>query len=137
MISGHGDVTEDEFNAHYKSRLESAIKMNSKFIVGDFRGCDVMSVKFLLANGVDSTNITIYHMSKKPRKYFDEIIKTNKNINLQGGFKSDEERDGQMTNDSEEDILWIRKDINMPGYDSTYISGTERNYLRRINAHKS
>ena len=137
MISGHGDLTENEFNTHYKDQMMRIIKNkdndnDNKFIVGDYKGCDVMSVKFLLNNNVNPSNIIIYHMFKKPRKYLYEICKLHQ-ILLKGGFDSDEARDTQMTHDSDCDILWIRKDINMPNYDPNYISGTEKNYLRRSN----
>lgn len=120
FISGHRDITEEEFNNIYVPKIREAYcEYNAKFIIGDYEGVDIMAQNYLLdVLKINPINIIICHMFDKPKN-------TNKNIiNLIGGFKTDEERDSYMTNHSDEDIAFIRKGkIN---------SGTEQNILRRV-----
>lgn len=45
MISGHGDVDQEEFNKTYKVDIDLALKedSNAKFILGDFKGVDSLA----------------------------------------------------------------------------------------------
>jgi hypothetical protein len=132
FISGHLDLTWDEFEKHYKEQIDTAInKENSKFIVGDAKGADLLSQKYLASLGINK--VTIYHMHDKPRNIIDAYIG-----NTIGEFKSDEERDSAMTRDSDYDILWIRppeeqKKKYGKKYDPNRVTGTEKNKLRRSN----
>lgn len=50
MISGHGDVDQEEFNKTYKVDIDLALKedSNAKFILGDFRGVDSLAQDYLV-----------------------------------------------------------------------------------------
>jgi hypothetical protein len=113
FISGHLTLSEDEFNEHYKTKIDNALAESASFVLGDARGTDEMAQIYLK----DKTdNVIVYHMFDSPRN--------NQNFPLQGGFDSDKSRDTQMTADSDCDIAWVR-----PGREK---SGTANNLKRRI-----
>lgn len=144
FISGHLDLTMDEFIENYKPQIDDALNdkfikqhthevfnntLKSKFpsfIIGDAIGADLMAQKYL---GDKNCKVFIYHMYDKPRN---NIF----NYPTIGGFKSDEERDAAMTNNSDIDLLWVRpkelqKKILGKKFKEGYITGTEKNRIRR------
>ncbi len=126
FISGHLDLSEARFDMEYKPKIDEAIKGGSHFVVGDAKGADTIAQCYLRSLGY--WNVTVYHMFDKPRQ---EI-----GFKTMGGFTSDEQRDEAMTRDSTHDILWIRgaeetKFLLGKKYKPGYISGTEKNRLRR------
>lgn len=120
FISGHRDITQEEFKINYESILKE-IALNdttSLFIIGDYNGVDIMAQNYLLDElEVDPERITVFHMLTEPRNINSKITQ------FIGGFESDEERDSAMTNASFKDIAFIR--------DNTKLSGTAQNILRR------
>ena len=120
FISGHRDITNEEFEYAYAPRIENIIEENpsAKFVVGDYHGVDIMAQNYLIdVLQVNPDNITVYHMGDKPMNINPKIT------NTVGGFKTDEERDAAMTKNSFEDIAFVR--------DNTKLSGTAQNILRR------
>lgn len=122
FISGHRNITEEEFNKNYAEQLsfikEHMKKGYYKFVIGDYNGVDIMAQNYLIDNlNIDPEHITIYHMFDSPRNCHPKIK------NLVGGFKSDEERDSAMTKNSDLDIAFVR--------DHNKWSGTAANILRR------
>lgn len=120
FISGHRNITEEEFDFNYKPAIEFALyeTPNAKFVVGDYYGVDIMAQNYLIdVLGINPDKVTVYHMFDEPRNKNPKITKT------KGGFTSDEERDAAMTNASSKDIAFVR--------DNTKISGTGSNILRR------
>lgn len=129
FISGHLDLSKKEFDENYKNKILDEISKNSLFIIGDARGADSLAQKFLVENNVNYENVTIYHMFEKPRNNFG-VYKT------KGGFQSDEERDIEMTLNSDDDILWVRSAKEQQKklgnkYDPNFINGTTKNIMRR------
>lgn len=118
FISGHRDITQKEFDTHYKPVIDNVIKHDDKktFLIGDYEGVDIMAQKYLVSKGLTDC-ITVYHMFKSPRNIACSEITTC------GGYKSDEERDAAMTNDSDFDIAFVRK--------GKETSGTAQNLMRR------
>jgi hypothetical protein len=116
FISGHLDLTPEEFEEHYVPQIDEALQNGCLFVIGDARGCDDMAQRYIWRNGFDDY-MTIYHMLEKPRHHIGIRAR------LIGGFKSDKERDAAMTNASDFDIAWVR-----PGRED---SGTARNLQRR------
>lgn len=114
FISGHLDLTDEEFNEFYIPQIEKSINQGHFFVVGDAMGADTMAQK-LLAN-YNSVYVEVYHMLDYPRN-------NDNKFNTIGGFKSDNERDTAMTKNSDYDIAWIR-----PGKEE---SGTAKNIARR------
>lgn len=114
-ISGHLDLTPEEFDEHYGEKLKDAILQGHEFVVGDARGTDEMAQNCLF-EVCDKDKVTVYHMFELPRNY--KI-----GFKIKGGFKSDTERDEAMTAASDYDIAWVR-----PGREK---SGTAKNIARR------
>jgi hypothetical protein len=119
FISGHRNITETEFEFNYLPLINFALQNpKAKFVIGDCDGVDIMAQNYLVdVVCLDPSRITVYHMLEAPRNC-NPAIK-----NLVGGFNSDEERDAAMTNNSFEDIAFVR--------DCNKLSGTGQNILRR------
>lgn len=129
FISGHRDLTEDEFLDHYIPMI-CRVVVNHKihqttcsFVVGDYEGADTMAQTFLgeliELDLIRKSTVTIFHMGKVP-------MNNPKHLNTIDEFSSDVERDTAMTNISQEDILWVRE-----GKED---SGTDQNKKRRSEA---
>jgi hypothetical protein len=112
FISGHLDLTEQEFQEHYAPRIDLAIARGATFVVGDARGTDALAQAYLQRQGASAI---VYHMLESPRH--------NAGFPTRGGFQNDSERDAAMTRDSAEDLAWVR-----PGREK---SGTAKNIQRR------
>jgi len=100
FVSGHRDITDEEFQKHYEPVLFKVINEEAKFIVADCRGCDIMAQKYLKAMMVPKDNVRVYHMFDEPR--------FNAGFHTIGGFANDIGRDTAMTEDSDVDIAWVR-----------------------------
>ena len=121
FISGHRDITDEEFEFNYQEALNNIVSEvpDCKFVVGDYHGVDIMAQNYLIdVLQVDTSRITVYHMMEEPRNINPKII------NKIGGFTSDSERDTAMTNASCNDIAFVR--------DNKKMSGTAENILRRF-----
>jgi hypothetical protein len=114
-ISGHYDLSESEFEQHYRSRIDEAIALGDHFIVGDANGADVEAQRYLLSKLGASGRVRVFHMLERPRH--------NVGFATVGGFDSDEQRNETMTRQSDYDIAWVRR-----GFEH---AGTARNLLRR------
>lgn len=112
FISGHLDLTQQEFDEHYAPRIREVIG-TSLFIIGDARGADAMAQEFVLKNG---GRAIVFHMFDSPRN--------NAGFPTRGGFETDKERDAAMTKSSDADLAWVR-----PGREK---SGTAKNLKRRL-----
>ena len=113
FISGHRNITPQEFNEHYIPAIEKAIEEGGKFVIGDYYGVDMLAQQYLLEKEIK--DVVVYHMFVEPRN--------NAGFPTKGGFPDDESRDAAMTKISDEDIAWVR-----PGNDK---SGTTINLRRR------
>ena len=119
FISGHRDITEQEFEYYYIPLIQQVINDNpdAKFIMGDCEGCDIMAQNYLVTIVTDISNITVYCPGDAPRNINPEIIY------IKNGFADDREKDIAMTNNSFEDIAMVRN--------PEVWSGTGENILRR------
>ena len=112
FISGHLTLTQAEFDEYYPPLIDAALANGDSFVVGDARGADTMAQNYLLGK---TDAVVVYHMFTHPCH--------NAGFKTKGGFKSDEQRDAQMTADSDHDIACVR-----PGRER---SGTQKNIDRR------
>jgi hypothetical protein len=112
FISGHLSLTEDEFGKHYRNQIDQAIERGDSFVVGDARGADFLAQEYLLGK---TEMVTVFHMLEKPRH--------NAGFVTIGGFLTDQERDEQMTANSDSDLAWVRLGREK--------SGTANNLRRR------
>ena len=120
FISGHRDVTEEEFSLNYEPVIDAVLNKNpnSLFVIGDYYGVDIMAQNYLLDTlEIQPEHVFVYHMFDKPRNANPKVV------NFCKGFQSDEERDAAMTAASTDDIAFVR--------DHTKLSGTAQNILRR------
>ena len=134
FISGHIDLSKNEFLMHYAAALEAAVGCpESTFVVGDADGADTYAQRFL-AQRIPRGNIIVYHMHEKPRN-------NPCHLPTRGGFRNHEAKDAAMTLASDSDILWFRSEEEQKLlYGACYrkrTSGTEKNYIRRRNIHKA
>lgn len=116
FVSGHLDVTMDEFREHYAPRLAKILAddPDAAFVVGDARGCDLMTQLYL--RDVRALRVQVFHMFEQPRNNVGGFPSV-------GGFTSDNVRDAAMTDASDVDIAWVR-----PGRNG---GGTAANLARR------
>lgn len=114
FVSGHLDLTLEEFREHYAPRITAAIARNASFVVGDARGCDLMTQ--LCLRDARALRVQVFHMLEAPRNNVGGFPAV-------GGFASDDARDAAMTAASDADIAWVR-----PGRAR---SGTAANLARR------
>ena len=117
FISGHLDLTQEEFDEHYARRIREAYDRNDSFVVGDAPGCDDMAQKLL--GTLLGAKYRVFHMLENPR------CNPNGTLSLVGGYASDELRDDAMTRASTGDIAWVR-----PGKRKN--NGTAKNLARRL-----
>jgi hypothetical protein len=139
FISGHTNLTKEEFNKNYKEKLDSIIhnEKDYTFIIGNSNGADLIALKYLLNNGCNPKLITIYYMDNINDR--NENYYINLGLNIIKGFTSYDKRDSLMTKNSDLDIGWIRspeenkKLLESIGekFRKNRISGTEKNLLRR------
>jgi 8-oxo-dGTP pyrophosphatase MutT (NUDIX family) len=113
FVSGHLDLTREEFDAHYFPRIFEAHASGMTFVVGDANGVDLMAQDAIKHFGGKAV---VYHMLGRARN-------NPHGFPTRGGFKSDSQRDAAMTKASAEDIAWVR-----PGREG---GGTARNIARR------
>ncbi len=115
FVSGHRDITQEEFNTHYVPRLDEAMDAGSRFVVGDCDGVDIMAQEYVAS--MSYPLLEVYHMFEEATHYVDLYPTV-------GGWKSDVDRDWAMTLASDEDLCWIRKGKER--------SGTAQNTWRRV-----
>lgn len=119
FISGHRDITQDEFTINYAPVLEYlSCRGNIKFVIGDYYGADIMAQNYLLdVLNLNPDRITVYHMGDSARNLNPKVK------HVVGGFESDDARDEAMTKASAYDVAFVR--------DIKRNSGTAQNILRR------
>jgi hypothetical protein len=115
-ITGHGTLTIEEFLSYYKPKIDYHIKQNSHFRVGDFRGCDTITLEYLKDK---TSNVTVYHQSDKPKINIDTYNLLSKNWKYSGNYKTFEESDLFMISGIDDIIGWVN-----PNQINTF---TERN----------
>ena len=126
FVSGHRDLTLDEFLEHYAPIIDKVVKEDSsaKFLVGDWEGCDTIVTEYLSLLPSTASDVTIYYVEKVKMCPFDEAACNYENIHFKEKSTYDE-CDASMTADSEFDIAWIR-----PGKEDSH---TAENIKRRFN----
>ncbi|KAM6529493.1 hypothetical protein FALCPG4_007629 [Fusarium falciforme] len=144
MISGHIDISHSEFAMHYHDLIKEAIARGDRFILGDARGTDEFALEYILRHK-PTARITVYASRAERCKAL-----TDRNIDAilvkplkkkARGRQHHLERDAEMTNSSDYDILWVRDEEECRKlYGEKYrprISATELNRRRRIDNMKN
>lgn len=124
FISGHRDLTLEEFDRYYKPIIDKIIEEDcvADFVVGDWDGCDLLSIEYLL-NRLDWEGIVFIHCVDSPR-----VRPFGKELKNYSGFvvilqENYDKCDAAMTIQSDFDIAWIR-----PGREDSH---TANNIRRR------
>lgn len=124
FVSGHLDLTVDEFREHYAPRIAAALSNDpdSAFVVGDARGCDIMAQMYL--RDARALRVQVFHRLEAPRN----------NVNgypTIGGFATDGDRDSAMTAASDKDS---RTDSVVRTTDGTSCQNEHREHASRTAA---
>lgn len=137
FISGHRNITPQEFNYNYIDRIQSFFNWASKessvaekhltFYIGDCNGCDKLAfdfiVNYIITENVKNISIVLCRMVN-PFDGQNKLLQTNYDfIKILTQFKTHEERDCFLTENTEYDILWVRE--------GDWDSGTAQNFVRR------
>lgn len=126
FISGHRDLTNEEFEAHYRPWINIVCAEDpfASFVVGDCEGCDTMAVEYIVSRPNFTQEIDVYCVESPKMKPFGEDLKNFENIHIH--IKQDYDVcDRTMTKLSDFDIAWIR-----PGKEHSH---TADNIKRRYN----
>lgn len=128
FISGHRDLTQEEFNEHYVPTLENILKKNpmANFVVGDWEGCDTMALEWLISHR-DYPDVYVYYVDEVRVTYCGEQLNNFYNVMLRPCISYDE-CDSRMTQDSDFDVAWIR-----PGKEDSHTAmNIKRRYYGKI-----
>lgn len=124
FISGHRDLTDIEFREHYKPIIDMVIDHDpiADFVVGDWEGCDTLTIAYLLDNLHFTGQIHVVCINEPRIKYYGDDLENYEQVVLH--YKdSYDECDASMTENSDFDIAWIR-----PGRENSH---TAKNIKRR------
>lgn len=118
FIFGHLDLTQKEFDEHYRPFLDEHVDdPNYYFVFGDSVGCDVLTQYYMFNKiGTKSKRVTVFHS-------WDEPMHNLGNWKTIAGFTRSDDRDSCMQANSNVDLAWVR-----PGREK---SGTARLLLAR------
>lgn len=122
FVSGHRDLTPEEFEEHYALLIYGLIMEDTfaEFYVGDWEGCDSMFMDYIEDNFVDTTVHIVCVDS--PRL---SINPDSKNKLIIHKYNTYDECDSAMTHNTQLDIAWVR-----PGKENSH---TALNIKRRYN----
>lgn len=96
-IFGNGNLSFRSFKRYYETPLLKYFQNKEvSFLVCDFRGVDTLIMELLKC---ETGNVSIYHMSEKPRYLPDKYKTKVSNWNMVGGFEDDKSRDLQAIQD--------------------------------------
>jgi hypothetical protein len=128
FISGHRDLTQEEFDKHYIPTLENILKQDpmADFVVGDWEGCDTLALEWLISN-LNYPDVYIYYVDNVRVTYCGEQLNNFYNVILRPCASYDE-CDSRMTQDSDFDIAWIRPDKE----DSHTAMNIKRRYYGKV-----
>ena len=91
-VFGNGNLSWEDFHRLYLEPLHTIEISECEFLIGDFRGTDVMMMEFLKNK---TAKVTILHVGERPRYFADTFNTQAGNWKKIGGFRSDGERDQQ------------------------------------------
>ena len=119
FVSGHRDLTKEEFEEHYVPLIQKVLKSDifPEFIVGDWEGCDSMFLSFIKDYEV---HVIITYVEEVPRIKEGEF-----NRYIFHKCTNYDECDATMTACSHFDVTWVR-----PGREDSH---TAKNIKRRYN----
>lgn len=123
FVSGHRDLTQEEFNEHYIPLIDKVIKEDvwAEFVVGDWEGCDTMFIEHLLTNPNYPDIIVVCVKDPRIKPFGEDLFHYCRTYSK--SCNTYDECDEWMTYNSDFDIAWIR-----PGREDSH---TAKNIKRR------
>lgn len=115
FISGHKDLTQEEFEQYYIPLINQGMYNNVKFYISNYQNCDRFCYDYF--EKCEYYNVEICFNRLGFSKINDKFIKA-------VGFKSDEEILIYMTEHTDKDIAWVRNE--------NQLTTTAKNILRRF-----
>lgn len=100
MVSGHTDLTEEEFLKYYKEKIDDYLVQGYSFVVGGADGADKLTQLYL--STYPKVEVTVYDKGSQKNVHCNRF----KHVN---GFSSYPERDEAMTDASSVDICILRQ----------------------------
>lgn len=127
FISGHRDLTQEEFNEHYISKLERILELDKYaiFIIGDWEGCDTLVFEYLKNRLGMYQSIGIYYVGKIRFINFNQSMYPHI-----VGYRWDsyDSCDSMMTYYSDFDVAWVR-----PGKEDSHTAmNIKRRYYGKV-----
>jgi len=117
-VFGNGNLSWEDFLAHYYQQMIFLDLELTHFIVCDFRGVDTLVMEYLKCK---TDQVNIYHIGSLPRYLPDKYKTKVSNWILCGGYETDEERDNAAI---EMCTHFLARDFNSTNERK---SGTQRN----------
>lgn len=119
FVSGHRDLSKENFDRYYIPLIEEVIKVDggAQFLVGDCEGVDTFAWEYLAGHNYW---VTKHCLGLGELKY---SIDYDRHQTFVVGFKDDIERDDYMTRNSDYDIAIL--------FNDRWNSGTGENIERR------
>ena len=129
FISGHRDLTPEEFSKHYALWIRYVMNEDpyADFVIGDCEGCDTMALEYILSQP-DYGYISLYCVGSPNIRPFGEHPENFERVFVYP-CKSYDDCDSTMTLVSDFDIAWVRA-----GKEDSY---TVKNIKRRYENHLS
>ena len=121
MVSGHTDLSIEEFNEHYRERIMDAINAGDPIIVGGASGADRLTQE--LCHSLQYYNVTVSDKGQQDNRITELFSHAS-------GFETYALRDSFMTKNSDSDIAYVRPNPMALG------SGTQCNIHRRLYGEK-
>ena len=154
MISGHMDLSAEEFARGYHAPLDDAIARGDSFVLGDAKGVDEQALTYMLARDASAARrVTVYasrpaNVARLERLGVQVVLvselrqpsaTSSSSRGRKGGRGAGRQihlqRDAMMTEASDYDILWVRTEAEARAlYGDKYrprVSATELNRQRR------
>ena len=125
FVSGHRDLTQEEFNEHYIPLIETVLKEDiwAEFIVGDWEGCDTMFIEYMISKRSYPDIIVTCVENPRIKPFGEDLFHYCRTYSKL--CNTYDECDAFMTQESDFDIAWIR-----PGRGDSH---TALNIKRRYN----
>ena len=127
FISGHRDLTQEEFDKHYIPTLKRILELDdyAKFLIGDWEGCDTLAFEYLRDKLGMYQRIDIYYVDKVRLINFSQSMYPKIVSQVWDVYDS---CDSMMTHYSDFDVAWIR-----PGRENSHTAmNIKRRYYGKI-----
>lgn len=129
FVFGNGNLSFQDFLYYYVPVLEKYYAQdNTSFLIGDFRGTDVLTLEWLKCQ---TPHVTMFHLFDRPRYTSDKFKTFVSDWTVKGGFLDNTKRDLAMCNEC---THFLGFDFNTDSYRK---SGTQKNIEHCLKLNKT